>query len=317
MVKMLVKSTGTAFVEALTEIGGRREDVVVLDTDTASLTGTSLFGKQFPDRFFQMGTAEQNMLGVAAGMSTTKKIIPFAVTLTDYISKRGLAHVSLSLAYSRLNVKIVGCLGGAIEDKFAAFSWAVDDLAIMRTVSNITVINPADAVEMEHAVAACVNNEGPVYIRAVYHDTAIIFNESYHFKWCEGAEIKEGNDIAIISTGIMTPVALQAARMLSVEGINARLIHLHTIKPLDSRIIIKAARETKAVVTVENHGTTGGLGGAVSEVIGENEPVLLKRVGINDLCRQPLQLRDIFNNNNEFMKLVVVKAVKDTLRARQ
>jgi transketolase len=267
---------------------------VVLDADVATSTKTSIFREAFPERFFEMGIAEQNMMGVAAGMATTKKIIPFAVTFAVFVSKRACDQVSISIAYPKLNVKIVGSYGGIPTGKAGATHQAFEDIAIMRAIPNMTIIVPADAVEMKQAVKACVDYDGPVYLRCIRCDTPVIFDENYKFKWNKGITLREGKDVTIVSTGMMTPEALIATGILVDQGIDVRLVHLHTIKPIDKDILFKASMETGRIVTVENHSIIGGLGGAVAEVLSESEPALIKRIGINDTFGESGPLKDLF-----------------------
>ena len=287
-------ATRTAFGEALVEMAKERNDIVVLDADVASSTKASIFKEAFPDRFFEMGIAEQNMMGVAAGMATTQKIIPFAVTFAVFATKRACEQVSISIAYPKLNVKIVGSYGGIPTGKAGATHQAFEDIAIMRAIPNMTIIVPADAVEMKQAVRACVEYNGPVYLRCIRCDTPIIFDDDYKFEWNKGVTLRDGEDVTIVSTGIMTPKALVATNILVDQGIDVRLIHLHTIKPIDKDILLKASIETGHIVTVENHSVIGGLGGAVAEILSESEPALIKRIGIEDTFGESGSLEDLF-----------------------
>ena len=287
-------ATRTAFGEELVEMAKERNDIVVLDADVASSTKASIFKEAFPDRFFEMGIAEQNMMGVAAGMATTQKIIPFAVTFAVFATKRACDQVSISIAYPKLNVKIVGSYGGIPTGKAGATHQAFEDIAIMRAIPNMTIIVPADAVEMKQAVRACVEYNGPVYLRCVRCETPVIFDENYKFEWNKGITLREGKDVTIVSTGIMTPKALVATNILVDQGIDVRLIHLHTIKPIDKDILLKASIETGHIVTVENHSVIGGLGGAVAEILSESEPALIKRIGIEDTFGESGSLEDLF-----------------------
>ena len=288
-------ATRTAFGEALVEMAKEGiEDIVVLDADVATSTKTSIFSVAFPERFFEMGIAEQNMMGVAAGMATTKKIIPFAVTFAVFATKRAYDQVSISIAYPKLNVKIVGSYGGIPTGKAGATHQAFEDIAVMRAMPNMTIIVPADAVEMKQAVRACVEYNGPVYLRCIRCETPVIFDKNYKFEWNKGVTLRDGKDVTIVSTGIMTSKALVATNILVDQGIDVRLIHLHTIKPIDSEILIEAAQETRCILTVENHSIVGGLGGAVSEVLSENYPTLIKRIGIKDTFGESGSLNDLF-----------------------
>ena len=289
-----VVATRTAFGEALIEVAKERKDIVVLDADVATSTKTSIFRETFPERFFEMGIAEQNMMGVAAGMASTQKIVPFAVTFAVFATKRVCDQVSISIAYPKLNVKIVGSYGGIPTGKAGATHQAFEDIAIMRAIPNMTVIVPADAVEMKQAVKACVEYNGPVYLRCIRCDTPIIFDKNYKFEWNKGVTLREGKDVTIVSTGMMTPEALIATNILIDQGVDVRLIHLHTIKPIDKDILLKASVETGHIVTVENHSIIGGLGGAVAEVLSESEPVLIKRIGIKDTFGESGSLKDLF-----------------------
>ncbi len=241
-----------------------------------------------------MGIGEQNMIGVGAGIATTQKIIPFAVTFGVFAAKRACCQVSISIAYPKLNVKVVGSYGGIPTGKAGATHQAFEDIAIMRAIPNMTVIVPADTVEMKQAVRACVEYNGPVYLRCIRCETPVIFDENYKFEWNKGVTLRDGKDVTIVSTGIMTPKALVATSILVDQGIDVRLIHLHTIKPIDMEILIKAARETNCIITVENHSIIGGMGGAVSEILSENYPTLIKRIGINDTFGESGSLNDLF-----------------------
>lgn len=308
-------ATRTAFGEALVETAKERNDIVVLDADVATSTKTSIFREAFPERFFEMGIAEQNMMGVAAGMATTQKIIPFAVTFAVFATKRACDQVSISIAYPKLNVKIVGSYGGVPTGKAGATHQAFEDIAIMRAIPNMTVIVPADAVEMKQAVRACVEYNGPVYLRCIRCETPVIFDENYKFEWNKGVTLRDGKDITIVSTGIMTPEALVAANILTEGGIDVRLIHLHTIKPIDMEILIKAARETNCILTIENHSIVGGLGGAVSEVLSENYPTLIKRIGIKDTFGESGSLNDLFCKYGLTAENIV-KEVKEIIKKK-
>lgn len=310
-----VIATRTAFGEALVEMAKERKDIVVLDTDVATSTKTSIFREAFPERFFEMGIAEQNMMGVAAGMATTQKIIPFAVTFAVFATKRACDQVSISIAYPKLNVKIVGSYGGIPTGKAGATHQAFEDIAIMRAMPNMTVIVPADAVEMKQAVKACVEYNGPVYLRCIRCDTPVIFDKNYKFEWNKGITLRDGKDITIVSTGMMTPEALVAADILINQGVGVRLIHLHTIKPIDKDILLKASIETGYIVTVENHSIIGGLGGAVAEVLSESKPALIKRIGIEDTFGESGSLKDLFFKYG-LTSENIVKEVKETIKKK-
>ncbi len=305
-----VKATRTAFGEALVEIAEERKDIVVLDADVATSTKTSIFREAFPERFFEMGIAEQNMMGVAAGMASTQKIVPFAVTFAVFATKRACDQVSISIAYPKLNVKIVGSYGGIPTGKAGATHQAFEDIAIMRAIPNMTIVVPADAIEMKQAVKACVEYNGPVYLRCIRCDTPVIFDKNYKFKWNKGVTLREGKDVTIVSTGMMTPEALVATNILIDQGVDVRLIHLHTIKPIDKEVLIKAAKETNCIITVENHSIIGGLGSAVAEILSENYPTLMKRIGINDAFGESGALDDLFTKYDLTSENIVKEAKK-------
>jgi len=308
-------ATRTAFGEALLEIAKERKNIVVLDADVATSTKTSIFREAFPERFFEMGIAEQNMMGVAAGMASTQKIIPFAVTFAVFATKRVCDQVSISIAYPKLNVKIVGSYGGIPTGKAGATHQAFEDIAIMRAIPNMTIIIPADAVEMRHAVRACVEYNGPVYLRCIRCDTPVVFGEDYKFEWNKGVTLRDGKDVTIVSTGMMTPVALSATNILVNQGIDIRLIHLHTIKPIDKEILIKASKQTGHIITIENHSIIAGLGGAVAEVLSEECPALIKRIGIRDTFGESGSLDDLFNKYG-LTSENIVKEVKEIIKKK-
>ena len=248
-------------------------------------------------------------------MATTQKIIPFAVTFAVFATKRACDQVSISIAYPKLNVKVVGSYGGIPTGKAGATHQAFEDIAIMRAIPNMTVIVPADAVEMKQAVRACVEYNGPVYLRCIRCETPVIFDENYKFEWNKGVILRDGKDITIVSTGIMTPEALVATNILVNEGISIRLIHIHTIKPIDMEILIKAAQETNCILTIENHSIVGGLGGAVSEVLSENYPTLIKRIGIKDTFGESGSLNDLFCKYGLTAENIV-KEVKEIIKKK-
>lgn len=275
-------ATRDAYGKVLVELGKEIEDIVVLDADLSKSTKTAVFAKEFPCRFFNMGIAEQNLMGTAAGLATCGKI-PFVSTFAMFATGRAYEPIRNSIAYPKLNVKIAATHAGLTVGEDGASHQCIEDLSVMRTVPNMTVICPADAVETETAVKAAVLYKGPVYIRLGRSKVPVIYSsDDYTFELGRGITVKEGTDVTVIATGIMVSVALEAARELEKIGIQVRVIDIHTIKPIDEEIIIKAARETGAIVTAEEHNIIGGLGSAVAEVISENLPVPVKRVGIMD-----------------------------------
>ncbi len=275
-------ATRNAYGEALIEIGKENEDVVVLDADLSKSTKTSGFGKEFPNRFINVGIAEQNLMGTAAGLAAAGKI-PFASTFAMFATGRAFEIIRNSIGYPKLNVKICATHSGVTVGEDGASHQALEDISCMRTIPNMTVIVPADAVEAKAAIHAVAKIDGPVYVRLGRPAVPVINDESnYDFKIGKGVTLKDGKDITIVATGIMVNEALEAAEELETKGINTRVINIHTIKPIDVELITKAAKETGAIVTAEEHNIIGGLGSAVAEVISENHPVPLKRIGTND-----------------------------------
>lgn len=275
-------ATRDAYGEALKELGKINKDVVVLDADLSKSTKTAEFQKEFPERFINVGIAEQNLIGTAAGLSTTGKI-PFASSFAMFATGRAFEIIRNSVAYPKLNVKVAATHAGLTVGEDGASHQALEDISIMRTIPNMVVINPADGIEAKKAIIKLAEYVGPAYIRLGRSKVPVIFDESnYEFEIGKGIQLSDGNDVTIIGTGIMVSMALEAKEILSKEGINARVINIHTIKPIDQDIIIKSAKETGAIVTAEEHNVIGGLGSAVAEVISENYPVPLSRVGVND-----------------------------------
>ncbi len=271
-----------AFGQALVELGGRNEDVVVLDCDVGASTQTGLFGEAYPDRFYQMGIAEQNMVGAAAGMSTMG-FTPWVSTFAVFLAKRAVDQIRVSIAYPKLNVKLNGAYGGIPTGKAGATHQSVEDIAVMRCMPHMTVICPGDPYETQQAVYAATDFVGPVYLRTVRCPVPVIFDEKHTFEIGRSYTLQEGSDVTIIATGMMTPKALDAARELEKEGVKARMIHMPTIKPMDEEVIVKASKETGHIITVENHSRLGGLGGAVAEVLTEHAPCHLTRLGFPDV----------------------------------
>ena len=275
-------ATRDAYGKALVDLGRQNRDIVVLDADLSTSTKTALFAKEFPDRFFNMGIAEQNLMGTAAGLAASGKI-PFASTFAVFATGRAFEPIRNAIAYPRLNVKIAATHAGLTVGEDGASHQCMEDIAVMRVVPNMTIMCPADGVETEAVVRAAAAYKGPVYIRLGRAKVPMVYSEEgYSFEWGKGITLREGSDVTIIATGIMVSMALEAAEDLMAGGISARVIDIHTIKPIDRELIIKAALETGAVVTAEEHSVIGGLGSAVAEVLGETVPVPVIRVGVED-----------------------------------
>jgi len=277
----MAKATREAYGEALKILAANNPNVVVLDADLSGSTKTAEFKKVSPERFFNVGIAEQNLIGTAAGMAIAGKI-PFASTFAMFAAGRAFEIIRNTVAYPKLNVKIAATHAGLTVGEDGASHQAIEDISLMRSIPNMTVINPADCIEAKQAVLKAAEYVGPVYIRLGRMAVEDVYDESYEFEIGKGVELKGGNDVTIIATGIMVQKSLKAAKILREEGIDARVINIHTIKPIDREIIIKAAKETKAIVTAEEHSIIGGLGSAVLEVLSDECFVPVKRVGVLD-----------------------------------
>lgn len=278
---MSMIATRDAYGETLLELGAENKEIVVLDADLSGSTKTGVFAKKFPERFFNMGIAEANMIGTAAGLAAAGKI-PFVSTFAIFAAGRAWEQIRQSVAYAKVNVKIVATHGGVTVGEDGGSHQSVEDIAIMRAIPNMTVMVPADGAETRQAIRAAAAYKGPVYIRLGRNKVPTIFDDSYRFSIGKGAELVAGSDLTFVATGLMTEKAIAAAALLKKDGISARVIHLGTIKPLDQELLLKAATETGAVVTAEEHSVVGGLGGAVAEFLAEHHPAPLVRVGIND-----------------------------------
>lgn len=276
-------ATRDVYGKTLVELGHENKNIVVLDADLAVSTKTDLFGKEFPDRFFDLGVAEQDMIGTAAGLATCGKIV-FASTFAVFGSGRAWDQVRMSVAYPRLNVKIVVTHAGITTGEDGASHQANEDIAIIRALPNMTVIVPADAIETAKVIRAAAKFYGPMYIRLSRPKTPLVYEgENYDYQIGKGIVLRPGKDLTIFACGIMVAMALDAAEILEKEGIDCRVVNLHTIKPIDKELIVKCAEETGAVVTAEEHSMVGGLGGAVAEVLVENCLVPMVRVGLKDI----------------------------------
>ena len=283
MAEMVKKATRESFGEAVTELAAEYPDVVVLDADLAAATKTGIFKKKYPERFFDGGIAECNMIGVAAGLATCGKI-PFAASFAMFSAGRAFEQVRNSVGYPKLNVKVVGSHAGISVGEDGATHQCCEDIALMRTIPGMVILNPSDHYEMKAAVRAAIEHKGPCYIRlgrlAV---ESINNNDDYHFELGKGILLREGTDITIVATGLMVAEAVKAAKALEAEGISAEVINIHTIKPLDEEIILNSAKKTGRVVTVEEHNIIGGLGEAVAAVLSEKCPTPVTRIGVNDV----------------------------------
>ena len=275
-------ATRESYGNALAELGKEHEDIVVLDADLAAATKTGVFKKAFPERHIDCGIAECNMIGVAAGLAATGKG-PFASSFAMFAAGRAFEQVRNSVGYPKLNVKIGATHAGISVGEDGATHQCNEDIALMRTIPGMVVINPSDDVEAKAAVKAAYEHQGPVYMRFGRLAVPVINdNEDYKFELGKGVVLREGKDVAIIATGLPVANCLEAAEKLAAEGIDAKVINIHTIKPLDEELIVAAAKETGKVVTVEEHSVIGGLGSAVCDVLCEQAPTKVLKIGIND-----------------------------------
>lgn len=316
MSKRPTAATRDAYGKTLVELGRENPNIVVLDADLAVSTKTSLFAKEFPDRFFDLGVAEQDMIGTAAGLAASGKIV-FASTFAVFGSGRAWDQVRMSVAYTRLNVKIVVTHAGITTGEDGASHQANEDIAIMRVLPNMTVVVPADAIETEKVIRAAVKHYGPMYIRLSRPKTPLVYESpNYDFQIGKGIVLRPGKDVSIFACGIMVAQALDAAEMLASQGIDVQVVNLHTIKPLDRQLIVHCAQKTGAVVTAEEHSIVGGLGGAVAETLVENCLVPMVRVGLKDIFGEsgkPEALLEKYGLTAED----IVKAVKVVLERKK
>ena len=288
-------ATRESYGNALASLG-EKYDIVVLDADLSKSTKTDTFKKAFPERFINMGIAEQNMMSTAAGLASCGKVV-FASSFAMFAAGRAFEQIRNSICYPNLNVKIGATHAGISVGEDGATHQCLEDMGIMRTIPNMVVINPADDVEARAAVKAAVEHDGPVYLRFGRLAVPVLYDESdYKFEIGKGVLLREGTDVTIVATGLMVEMALNASEALKAEGINARVINIHTIKPIDREILIKAAKETGAIVTCEEHNIIGGLGSAVAEVICEEAPVPMERVGVRDVFGKSGVPSDLFRD---------------------
>ena len=283
MAEIVTKATRESFGEALRDLAYENKDIVVLDADLAASTKTNMFMKAHPDRFIDCGIAESNMISIAAGLAACGKI-PFAASFAMFAAGRAFEQVRNYVGYPHLNVKVIGSHAGISVGEDGATHQCCEDIALMRSIPGMVVLNPADHYEMKAAVKAAVEYNGPVYIRlgrlAV---ESCNNNDDYQFEIGKGVTLRDGKDVTIIATGLMVGEAVKAVKELEAQGIDARLLDIHTIKPIDRELVVKAARETGRIVTVEEHSIVGGLGEAVSSVLCEECPVPVKKIGVNDV----------------------------------
>lgn len=309
-------ATREGYGAGLVELGKKYDNVVVLDADLAEATKTNMFKKEFPDRHIDCGIAECNMMGVAAGLALTGKV-PYASSFAMFAAGRAFEQIRNSICYPKLNVKVCATHAGLTVGEDGASHQTVEDLSLMRSIPNMVVISPADAVETMAAIKAITNYDGPCYVRLGRAAVNVINDENtYEFKLGKGVVLSEGKDVTIIATGIMVDAAIEAKDILANEGINAKVINIHTIKPLDSELIIESAKETGAIVTAEEHSVIGGLGSAVAEAVTEKYPVPVLKVGVNDVFGESGKPDELLKAYNLTAQDIVNK-VKDAITLKK
>jgi len=288
------KATRAAYGEAICELADKYPQLVVLDADLASATMTKFFAAKYPDRFFDCGIAEANMTGIAAGMAASG-LKPFTNTFAIFAAGRAYEQVRNSIAYPELGVVVVGSHGGVSVGEDGATHQMIEDLSLMRTIPGMTVVNPCDANEMRLAVEALINHDGPAYLRLGRSAVETVTSEceGYSFELGKGVTLRDGSDVTIAATGLCVQLSLKAAEILAGEGISARVLDIHTIKPLDEELILKAANDTGCIVTVEEHTVIGGLGGAVAEYLSSVKPVPVIRHGVEDVFGRSGKAKDV------------------------
>lgn len=305
------KATRESYGMALVELGKENDKIVVLDADLSKSTKTCDFKNMFKDRFFNAGIAEQNLMGMAAGFANVGNI-PFASTFAVFATGRAFEIIRNSICYPKMNVKIAATHAGITVGEDGGSHQSVEDIALMTSLPNMTVIVPADHREAMQATKAAANFEGPVYLRFGRCNTEDVFDDNYEFQIGKGAKLREGNDVTVIATGMMVQKAIEASDKLKEEGINVRVINISTIKPIDKEIIIEAAKETKGIVTAEEHSIMGGLGAIVSQVVASNHPTRIKFVGIKDTFGEsgtPDELMKKYGLTSD----EIIKAVKEII----
>ncbi len=287
-------ATRQSYGEKLVELGGKNTDIIVLDADLSSATKTAMFAKEYPDRFINVGIAEQNMMGIAVGLSTFGKI-PFVSTFAVFAAGRAYDQIRNSIAYPNSNVKICATHAGVTVGEDGATHQMLEDLSLMRTLPNMKVMCTSDDTQTKWAIEEISKIKGPVYLRLCRLATPIIYDEQQKFEFGKGIQIGDGTDATIVATGVTVSEALKAQEILKGRGIQVRVVDIHTIKPIDEDIIIKCAKETKKIITVEDHSIIGGLGSAVCEVLSERYPVKVKRLGIKDSFGKSGKAQELLN----------------------
>ncbi len=309
------QATRDAYGKALVSLGAENSDVVVLDADLSKSTKTADFAKNYPERFFNMGIAEQNLMGTAAGLAAAGKI-PFASTFAVFATGRAFEQIRNSIAYPKLNVKIAATHAGITVGEDGGSHQAIEDVAIMRSVPNMTVLVPADGEETRQIIKAAAQYQGPVYIRMGRLDVPLLFDENYRFEIGKANILREGSDVAIMANGIMVALAMEAAEELSLAGISVSVVNVASVKPLDVSTLIQVAQKTKAVVSAEEHNIIGGLGSAIAEVLAENAPTPMVRVGLKDTFGESGRPQELLEKYG-LTKASLIKAVYEVLAKKK
>ena len=303
------KATRESYGEALVELGKENEKIVVLDADLSTATKTQLFAKEFPERFFDMGIAEANMMGTAAGFASCD-MIPYASTFAVFAAGRAYDQIRNMIAYPNLNVKICATHCGVTVGEDGATHQMLEDIALMRTVPNMTVISPSDDIETKYLVKEISKIKGPVYVRLARLKTGKIYEEGSKFEIGKAIQIGDGTDATVFATGVTVEQALIAKEKLEEQGINIRVVDMHTIKPIDEEMIIKSASETKKLISIEDHSIIGGLGSSICEVLADKKPTKLTRLGINDTFGKSGKAEELM----EYFQITSEKIIEEVLK---
>ena len=302
-------ATRESYGKTLVELGKENEKIVVLDADLAGATKTSLFAKEYPNRFFDMGIAEANMLSTAAGLATCGKI-PYASTFAVFAAGRGYDQIRNSICYPKLNVKICATHAGITVGEDGATHQMLEDISLMRTLPNMTVLSPSDDIQTKWMIREISKMDGPVYVRLARLATSIIYEENQKFEMGKAIQIGEGTDGTVFATGVTVAEAMKAQEELKTQGIDIRVVDVHTIKPIDQEMIIKCAKETKKLVSVEDHSIIGGLGSAISEVLTEEYPAKLERMGMKDIFGKSGKAEELMEYFGLTSKAIVEKFLR-------
>lgn len=310
-----MKAIRDVYGETLAKLGEKNKNIVVLDADVSSSTKSSIFGSQHKERFYNMGVSEANMLGAAAGLSTIGKI-PFVNTFAVFMINRGADVIRNSICYSNLNVKIAGAYSGMSDSYDGATHHSFEDIAYMRAIPNMTIFSVCDEKQTEKIVEKAVEINGPVYLRLSRAAMPSLYNGNEEFEVGKGKIVKEGNDLTIISTGYLVHKALEAAKELEKENISVRVVDMYSIKPIDKELIVKCAKETKKIITLEEHSIIGGLGSSVSEVLIEEYPIPMKILGIRDTFTESGDYEELINKYG-LGKNTVKNTIKDFIKVKR